>query len=214
MADEPAREIEVEVLPPGEIPGARGPRPNRDEEARVYTQTRVEPPPPGAVPIPPEPAFEDPFIALVARLMDSAFVIPGTRIRFGLDPIIGLIPGIGDGTTALTSLFLLIKSAAQVPRIVLARMALNIVMNTTLGAFPVVGDAFSFWFKSNERNYELLRKHAGSPGTSTRGDWFFILGILLAVGGIMAVTIFAYLNVITNVIRFFLSLASGSPPPA
>jgi hypothetical protein len=207
MADEPAREIEVEVLPPGEIPGARGTRPNRDEEARVYSQTRVDPPPPGAVPIPPEPTFEDPFIALVARLMDSAFVVPGTKIRFGLDPIIGLLPGIGDGTTALTSLLLLIKSAAHVPRVVLARMALNIVMNTTLGAVPVIGDAFSFWFKSNERNYDLLRKHAASPGTSTRSDWFFIIGILAVVGAIMAITIAAYASVITYIVKFFLSLS-------
>ena len=205
MADEPAREIEVEVLPPGEIPGARGPRPNRDEEARVYSQTRVEPPPPAAAP--PEPAFEDPFIALVSRLMDSAFLIPGTKIRFGLDPIIGLLPGIGDGTTALTSLLLLIKSAAHVPRIVLAHMALNIVMNTTLGAVPGFGDAFSFWFKSNERNYALLRKHAASPGASTRSDWLFIIGLLAIVGAIMAITIAAYASVITYIVKFFLSLS-------
>jgi hypothetical protein len=210
MADEPAREIEVEVLPPGEIPGARGPRPNRDEEGRVYSQTRVDPPP-GAAAAPPEPSFEDPFIALVARLMDSAFVIPGTNIRFGLDPLIGLLPGIGDGTTALTSLLLLIKSAAHVPRIVLAHMALNIVMNTTLGAVPGFGDAFSFWFKSNERNYALLRKHAASPGTSTRGDWLFILGILAIVGGIMAATIVVYANVITIIVRFFLTLSPPAP---
>ena len=204
MADEPAREIEVEVLPPGEIPRARGSRGSRDDQSRVYAETRFDPPPASAADA--RPAFEDPFIALVARLMDSAFVIPGTNIRFGLDPLIGLLPGIGDGTTALTSLLLLLKSAPHVPRVVLARMALNIVLNTALGAAPGLGDAFSFWFKSNERNYALLQKHASSPGASTRGDWLFIGGLLLAVGGIMAVTIFAYAGAITYIIKFFLSL--------
>ena len=147
MADQPAREIEVEVLPPGATTGARSA--SAGARARTYDPTAEEPrvdvrPAPEAT----EKKFDDPFVALVSRLMDTAFVIPGTNIRFGLDPILGLIPGFGDGAAALTSVALFLQSARYgLRRIVLARMALNVLLNGTLGAIPVVGDVFSFWFK-------------------------------------------------------------------
>ena len=150
------REIEVEVIRPGE----------------------KIPPVPAAAPAAGGVSLDDPFIALVSKLMDSAFVVPGTKIRFGFDPIIGLIPGIGDAATALTSLLLVFQSARQgVPRVVLARMALNVLINTAAGAIPVVGDLFSVWFRSNVRNYELHRKHAGSR-VSTTADWLFVCALL------------------------------------
>src|SRR5215203_2338041 len=139
MPEEP-REIEIEILPPGATMGARAASPPPSPGAASARAVKIDPP--KAEPT----ALDDPFIALVSRLMDSAFVIPGTKIRFGLDPLIGLWPGIGDGASALTSIVLLLKSARYgVPRIVLARMALNVVLNGTVGALPIVGDAFSFW---------------------------------------------------------------------
>ncbi len=126
-----------------------------------------------------EPAAADPLVALIARLMDTAFVIPGTSIRFGLDPLIGLIPGFGDTATAIVSVLLILQSARHgVPKIVLARMALNVLLNTGVGAIPVIGDAFSLWFKSNAMNYALLRQHAGAREKSTRRDWLFVVGLL------------------------------------
>jgi hypothetical protein len=127
-------------------------------------------------------ASADPFIALVARLMDDIFVIPGTQIRFGLDPILGLLPAFGATASAGVSLVLIGLSARRgVPRIVLAHMATNVLINAALDAVPVVGDVASIFYRSNARNYELLQKHAGKARASTAGDWLFLLGLLAAV---------------------------------
>jgi hypothetical protein len=205
MPDEPAREIEVEILPPGAIPRARSNSTSASTPpggATTYARgdKTAAPGLDGAT----GKEFNDPFIALIARLMDSAFVIPGTNIRFGLDPLIGLLPGIGDGATALTSLMLFLKAAGQgVPKIVMARMAMNIVLNTTLGAVPVAGDAFSFWFKSNDRNYELLRKHAGAANASTKSDWTFVAALLGGLGFVLVLTIIGYATMITTIFNWF-----------
>ena len=126
---------------------------------------------------------DDPFIALVARLLDEAFVIPGTNIRFGLDPVIGLLPGLGGTASAMVSLALIAMSARlRVPKVVLARMAANVVINAGLDALPVVGDVLTIFFRSNTRNHELLRKHAGTAQPASRGDWLFLYALLGSVG--------------------------------
>ena len=130
---------------------------------------------------------DDPFVALVARLMDEVFTIPGTKIRFGLDPLIGLLPGLGATASAAVSLVLIaLSSRRRVPKVVLARMALNVLINAGLDAVPVVGDALSIFFRSNARNYELLRKHAGTARATTRGDWLFLIALLGGVGLMIA----------------------------
>src|SRR5690242_9777983 len=89
----------------------------------------------------------DPWIRLIAGLMDTAFRLPGTNVRFGIDPLIGLFPGVGDGAGALVSVFLIAMSARYgIPKIVLARMALNALINGVVGTLPFAGDLFSFWF--------------------------------------------------------------------
>jgi len=88
--------------------------------------------------------------------MDNFLRFPGTKLRFGVDPIIGLLPGIGDAASAIISTLALVYAARyRLPKILLVRMALNILINELVGIIPVLGDAFSFWFKSNVRNYEL-----------------------------------------------------------
>ena len=130
-------------------------------------------------------AKDDPLAAFLARLMDDQFVIPGTNLRFGLDPILGLLPGWGDAASSLVSAVLLLKSArAGVPKIILSRMALNVVVNAAVGAIPGIGDAFSFWFKSNAKNYDLHRKHAGTARPPALRDRLFVAAI---VGGLIAV---------------------------
>lgn len=124
----------------------------------------------------------DPFIALIARLMDDMFVIPGTGIRFGLDPLISLLPAFGATASAAVSVVLIALSARRsVPKIVLARMAANVLVNAALDSVPVAGDVLSIFFRSNARNYELLQKHAGKSRASTLGDWLFLLGLLVGV---------------------------------
>ena len=89
--------------------------------------------------------------------MDDFLRVPGTKLRFGLYHIIGLLPGIGDVTSAIVSAVAFVHAARSgVPKILLARMAMNILINELVGIIPGLGDAFSFWFKSNVRNYELL----------------------------------------------------------
>jgi hypothetical protein len=144
-------------------------------------------------------------VKLIARLMDNEFKVPGTSLRFGLDPLLGLIPGLGDGASALVSLLLIVQSARHgLPRVVLLRMAANVLLNATLGAIPVAGDLFSFWFKANQVNYELLQKHAGPRRRSTTVDWLFLLGLGLALCLILALLFLALATLVSKV-RSFLS---------
>lgn len=122
------------------------------------------------------------FADLLATVLDRAFPIPGTRFRIGLDPLLGLIPGIGDTIANLIgSAILFLGTKLQLPRIVLVRMSVNMFLNGTVGAVPLLGDLFSVWFQSNARNATLLRKHSrtDTPHT-TLADWLFVVGLGLA----------------------------------
>lgn len=123
-------------------------------------------------------------LEFIARLMDSIFEVPGTRIRFGFDSLVGLGPGIGDAMTSLVSLYIL--SAAYrhgVSKATLARMAANIGVDFALGAVPFVGDAFDVVWKSNSKNVALLKRHTATAPIEKRrariSDWLF-LGALIA----------------------------------
>jgi hypothetical protein len=141
----------------------------------------------------PAPDRRDESARLLAYILDDLIPIPGTKYRIGLDPLIGLIPGLGDtSTAAFSSLILVHGLRAGVPRVVLVRMAVNILINSILGALPGVGDLFSAWFKSNQRNYRLLRRHSAGPRVSTASDWVFLAALLLivlAVALVMALAI-------------------------
>jgi hypothetical protein len=121
----------------------------------------------------------EPIFRWVALIMDELLRVPGTRFRFGLDPLIGLLPGLGDAASACVSALTLIQAARLgVPKILLTRMSLNILVNELIGLIPGVGDAFSFWFKSNTRNYNLLQRHIAEPQKSHKSDWFFVAAVL------------------------------------
>jgi len=123
------------------------------------------------------------FARFLADLLDQRFTIPGTSIRVGLDPILGLIPGIGDALANIAgSAILLIAAQLNVPKIVLIRMGLNVAVNALIGAIPIFGDIFSIWFRSNARNADLLERYAAT-GTRRAGlnDWLFVIGIIAAV---------------------------------
>ena len=104
-------------------------------------------------------------IEALARLMDGAFVLPGTNIRLGLDSIIGLVPVAGDVISGLVSSYL-IWEARQIgaPQWLIARMVANTLLDTTIGAIPVVGDAFDIMFRANMKNMALLRRHMDKHG--------------------------------------------------
>ena len=98
-------------------------------------------------------------IDTLARLLDTALVIPGTGVRFGLDALLGLVPAIGDFCTTALSLFI-VHEAYQLgaPRRLLVRMLGNVVLDGTVGAVPLLGDAFDVMWRSNRRNVRMLRE--------------------------------------------------------
>lgn len=126
-------------------------------------------------------AVTDEHLDYIAALLDDMFRIPGTKIRFGLDAIVGLIPGLGDAIAGIAS-FLIIFVAWQrgTAKITLARMISNVFLETMLGAIPIVGDIFHITRKSNRRNFRLLMR-ARSQETARHNwrDWMF-LALLLA----------------------------------
>jgi hypothetical protein len=117
-----------------------------------------------------------------ARIFDSAFRIPGTRITFGLDPILGLIPGLGDVASPVFSLFFLWHGLRLgVPKVVLARMVFNVLIDAAVGAVPLVGDVFDFGWKANAWNLALLERHAVPGRRPTSADWLVVVLCSLAV---------------------------------
>jgi hypothetical protein len=142
----------------------------------------------------------------VAMIMDELLALPGTKFKFGLDPLIGLIPGVGDTASATVSALLLIQAARRgLPKIVLARMSLNILINELVGIIPGIGDAFSFWFKSNKRNYELLLAHRAGTRRASKSDWLFVitvLGILFVIVGAGILVSLLVLRAIADLLGF------------
>ncbi len=131
--------------------------------------------------------FRDQTLQRLEILLDEAVRIPGTGIRFGLDGIVGLVPGLGDVLAGLLSLIIPIAAWIRgVPYITLVRMAVNIGIGVLVGTIPVFGDIFDIAWKPNRRNYRLLRLHLGQPRRHTWRDWAF-----LAVLGVVVAAVFA-----------------------
>jgi hypothetical protein len=118
----------------------------------------------------------------VAALLDDMWRIPGTQIRFGLDAVIGWVPGIGDAMAGIASCLIVFASWRRgAPRITLTRMVANILLESTIGAIPVAGDFFHIAWKANRRNYRLLLREKEQPGLNTKRDWMFLSVLLLMV---------------------------------
>jgi len=111
----------------------------------------------------------------IAQLLDSAVRVPGTTYRVGLDPILGLVPGLGDLVSPLFSIGILWQAYdLGVPRVVQLRMLFNVAIDVVLGAVPVIGDLFDFAWKANVKNLALLERHAEQEHLATTGDWLFV----------------------------------------
>ncbi|HEY8851004.1 MAG TPA: DUF4112 domain-containing protein [Gemmatimonadaceae bacterium] len=106
-------------------------------------------------------------VRALARLLDNAITVPGTSWKIGLDPIIGLIPGVGDMVGAVLSGYIVLEAVrAEVPTFTLARMLVNVGIDTLLGAVPAVGDVFDAAWKSNAMNVALLERHLVAVGSA------------------------------------------------
>lgn len=128
-------------------------------------------------------AASDADLNLIASWLDDRFEIPGTKIRFGLDAIIGWIPGIGDAIAALASMFIVIAAWKRgAARITLLRMSINLTVENALGAIPVIGDFAHIAWKANRRNYNLLIRDRQATRRHTWKDWLFVVGACVLVG--------------------------------
>lgn len=125
-----------------------------------------------------------------AVLLDSAFKVPGLPVRFGFDAILGLVPGLGDLTTPVFTVALLVTGVRmRVPVVVLARMVLNAAFDALIGIVPIAGDLADVGWKANLRNLDLLERHM-VPGTpATRAD------VWIVIGGVALIALLAVLTV-------------------
>jgi hypothetical protein len=125
-------------------------------------------------------------IGRVTRALDELIEVPGTSIRVGLDPLVGLIPVVGDAVGAIVGVWVIAEAARfGIPRVVLSRMVVNLLLDLGIGAIPLIGDVYDVAMRSNSRNLALFRRHALEPDASTRGHQAFLAGLVLVVIGLV-----------------------------
>jgi len=117
----------------------------------------------------------------VARLLDDAFVIPGTGVRVGLDAILGLVaPGAGDALTSIVTAALILEGfKRRVPTVILLRMLLNVAIDAVIGSIPVLGDLFDVVHRAARKNVELLARHGGTAPQNPRAVDYAVVGLAL-----------------------------------
>ena len=126
--------------------------------------------------------FRDSTLRSLEILLDEAFRVPGTSFRFGIDGIIGLVPGLGDVLAGLLSLVIPVAGWIRgVPYVTLIRMGLNLGIGVLVGSVPLLGDIFDMAWKANRRNYRLLQMHLREPRRHTWRDWVFLLILFLVL---------------------------------
>src|SRR3984957_18029570 len=140
--------------------------------------------------------FNDENLDLLSHVLDDWFRIPGTSIRFGIDGIVGLIPGVGDLLGGLASCIIVLAAWFRgVPSITVARMVANVAIEVFVGAVPFFGDVFDIAWKANRRNYKLLTGSLAATPRSTAQDWLFfgIIGLVVLGLSIIPFLLMAWL---------------------
>ena len=132
------------------------------------------------------PAEIEQSLDQLSRWMDGLFRVPGTGWRFGLDALVGLVPGVGDTLTTMVSFYILAAGVRyRVPKVTLLRMGLNVALDYVVGAVPLVGDLFDAAWKSNQKNVALLRERATVSASDARSgrlsDWLFVALIMFCL---------------------------------
>jgi hypothetical protein len=126
----------------------------------------------------------------VSRLLDSALVVPGTSYRIGLDPIVGLVPWVGDLVTPLFTIAIFWQARdLGLPRVVQIRMLINAAIDTLIGMIPLAGDLFDFAWKANDMNLALLERHAYEERRPAATDWLFVAAVIVALLALAAVPV-------------------------
>jgi hypothetical protein len=148
------------------------------------------------------PEIVDPRLADVealARWMDYSFTLPG-GFQFGFAGLIGLIPGIGDVMDALLSLYIIVRAVQlRIPRVAVARMLVNVGIESLAGTVPFFGNLFDIAFKANRRNYQLLKNHLTQPDRQKTADWIFVLLTLILAVISIALPVFG----LFELVRYF-----------
>jgi Domain of unknown function (DUF4112) len=125
-----------------------------------------------------------------ALLLDSKFRIPGTQIRFGIDPLLSLIPGLGDLASPVFATLLLVQGVRQrVPKVILMRMLGNALIDAIIGIVPVAGTVADIFWRANVRNLALLERYARPGSTPSRADFGFVLGMVALFGMVVFVPV-------------------------
>jgi len=129
-------------------------------------------------------------IRALTHVLDDAIVIPGTQIRFGLDPILGLLPGGGDAIGSVMSVYIVAECLRLgLPKATLGRMLSNLLIDTVVGSVPIAGDIFDVGWKANSQNLKLIEAHLNDPAPQTAADQRFIFLIALGLLGILAIAL-------------------------
>jgi len=130
--------------------------------------------------------FDDENLDLLSHVLDDFIRIPGTSIRFGLDGIVGFIPGIGDLIGGIASCIIIIAAWVRgVSYVTVARMVANVAIEVVVGSIPVLGDMFDIAWRANRRNYALLIGSVDEPRKHTRQSWIFLGGLCLVLAALV-----------------------------
>jgi hypothetical protein len=136
-------------------------------------------------------------------MLDEAFRIPGTGIRFGIDGIIGLVPGLGDVLAGVLSLLIPLAAWVRgVPYITLVRMLTNVSIGLLIGTIPVLGDAFDIFWKANRRNYRLLTRSIAEPRRHTWRDWGFLFLLGAGIAAIFAIPLALFVWLVAKLVTW------------
>jgi hypothetical protein len=140
-------------------------------------------------------------IGSVANLLDDLVPVPGTGSRVGLDPVLGLVPFLGDVVSGVMSAWIVAEAARfGVPGIVIVRMLINAGVDFAIGLVPFLGDLVDFGFKGNRRNLELFHRHALDPGADTTGSKALVIGTLLVALGIGWLIVVVLARILSTVV--------------
>ncbi len=140
--------------------------------------------------MPPEDERRLEWLRRAAWALDSAFPVPGTSLRVGLDPILGLVPGLGDAVPPLLGVVMLWQAyRLGVPRLVQVRMFINTAVDAVIGFVPVAGDLFDLTWKANLRNLALLELHAYEVRRSSTGDRLFVCAVIAGLLAALALPV-------------------------
>lgn len=146
----------------------------------------------------------------LSRLMDSQFTGP-FGIKFGLDGLLGLIPVVGDLSTGIVSIYIILQAAQSGCRpMTLLRMGLNVILDNALVSIPILGNLADFFWRSNDRNIELLERHMQAPTQTSRQSAVLLLGILVFVLGALVLSIYVSVQLIRTLVVYLQSFGPHS----